>query len=78
MLIQPAGTQSMKSYLADAFKRTTLRSVRCSFTVSAEGQTDQQEYIQSQCGWPHPAPFTCLKNTENYLQTPTQLCPRSR
>lgn len=78
MLIQPAGSQSMKSYRADAFKRAILRSVRRSFTMGAEGQTDQQEQIQGQCGWPHPAPFTCLKNTENGLQTPTQLCPQSR
>lgn len=76
MLILPAGSQSMKSYPADAFKRATLRSVRCSFTLGAKGQTGQQEQIQGQCGWPHPAP--CLKNTENCLQTPTQLCPQNK
>lgn len=68
MLIQPAGSQSTKSYPADAFKRATLRSVRCPFTIGAERQTDQQEKIQSQFGWPHPAPFTCLINTENVFK----------
>lgn len=68
----------MKSYPADAFKRAVLRSVRHLFTMGTEGQADQQDQIQGQCGWPHPAPFTCLKNPENSLQPPAQLRPRSR